>query len=68
MSDQAQLKRFLRIGEVTRLTGMPPSTVYQKMAEGTFPKNIPLGPRMRAWLEDDLIQWQQARLAERGAA
>ena len=64
-SGAQSLVRFLRIGEVSRMTGLPPSTVYQKMAEGSFPKSIRLGPRIKAWLEDELVAWQQACLAER---
>jgi predicted DNA-binding transcriptional regulator AlpA len=33
-------RRFIRIGKVCERTGLPPSTVYQKMAEGSFPKSI----------------------------
>ena len=58
-------RHFLRIGKVVELTGLPPSTVYQPMAEGLFPKSIPLGPRIRAWDADEVLAWQDARIAER---
>jgi prophage regulatory protein len=61
-----KLKRFLRIKEVSRITALPPSTVYQKMADGSFPKNIRLTPRITAWDAEDVAEWQQARIAERG--
>ena len=62
---EVPLRRFLRIGEVSRMTGLPPSTVYQKMSDGSFPRSIRLGPRLTAWLEEELLEWQRARLAER---
>jgi prophage regulatory protein len=60
-------RRFLRIGKVVELTGLPPSTIYAFMAAGTFPKSIPLGgPRVKGWDEREIIAWQEARIAERG--
>jgi prophage regulatory protein len=61
------VKRFLRIADVKHATGLPVSTIYEKMAKGTFPKNFHLTPRIVAWLEDDIAAWQAARLAERGS-
>ena len=31
----------------------------------TFPKPIPLGEKAVGWLEDEIIQWQKDRIAER---
>ena len=60
--------RFLRIGAVIEKTGMNQRPLYDLMAKGLFPKSIPLGPRMRAWLEEEVTAWQEARIAEREAA
>jgi len=65
MSDR--LKRFLRIAEVEAITGLPHSTLYQAMAEGSFPKNFRIGARAVAWREEDVARWQAERLAEAGA-
>ena len=59
------LRRFIRIKEVQLVTGLPRATVYQKMAEGVFPKNFRLTPRIVGWLADEIAAWQQARIAER---
>jgi len=58
--------RFLRIADVVYLTGLPPSSVYERMAAGKFPKSIPLGPdaRVRAWIEADVIEWQENLIKE----
>jgi prophage regulatory protein len=58
-------RRFLRITQVTEATGLKPSTLYAMMAAGEFPQSIPLGPRMRAWDESEILAWQDARIAER---
>jgi predicted DNA-binding transcriptional regulator AlpA len=33
------VEQFIRKKEVSRLTGLPISTIYDKMAKGLFPKN-----------------------------
>ena len=62
------LQRVLRLSELFRPTGLKRSAIYAKIAEGTFPKPIPLGPRAVGWLESDIAAWQTARIAERDNA
>jgi prophage regulatory protein len=45
--------------------GKPRSSIYADIANGTFPKSIPLGEKAVGWLEDEIIQWQKGRIAER---
>jgi prophage regulatory protein len=65
------MQKFLRRPEVERVTGLPRSTIYHHMAEGTFPKPVPLsGARTRGrsavgWIESEVIDWQKKRIAER---
>jgi prophage regulatory protein len=61
-------RQFLRLPKVVEATGLPPSSLYEAMAEGTFPKSIPIGPRIRAWDAEEVRAWQDARIAERGEA
>jgi prophage regulatory protein len=56
---------FLRLPEVKRRTGLSRSTIYEGMANGTFPSNVPLGPQGRGWVDKEIDEWQQARIAER---
>ena len=66
---QRQPRRFLRIGEVARMTGLSQSMIYQKAAAGRFPKSVNLGgERAKAWIEDEIVSWQEARIAERETA
>ena len=54
---------ILRLPEVKRSTGLSRSTIYLRMAQGTFPKSVPLGPRAIGWLESEIEAWLQAQVA-----
>jgi prophage regulatory protein len=49
--------KFLRLPQVRATTGLSKSTIYARIAEGTFPKQIPLGPRLVVWVESDIQNW-----------
>jgi prophage regulatory protein len=49
--------KFLRLPEVKQTTGLSKSTIYARIAEGNFPKQIPLGPRLVVWVESDIQNW-----------
>ena len=54
---------FLRIREIERRTGLRRSTIYKKMAEGTFPRPAAqVGTRSVRWLERDITAWMQSCL------
>jgi len=36
--------------------------IYKLIAEGHFPRQIPIGPRTVAWCQDDLERWIEERL------
>jgi len=38
--------KLLRLPQVKAATGLSKSSIYARIAEGTFPKQIPLGPRL----------------------
>lgn len=61
------LQKILRLRELTAVTGLKRSAIYAQIAEGTFPKPIPLGERAVGWLESDIENWQQERIAARCA-
>jgi prophage regulatory protein len=62
---QTILQKILRRPEVQNVTGLSCSSIYERMADGTFPKPIPLGGRAVGWLEAEIIDWQNERKAER---
>ena len=49
--------KLLRLPEVKSTTGLSKSTIYARIAEGTFPKQISLGPRLVVWVESDIQNW-----------
>jgi prophage regulatory protein len=61
----ARLQRVLRRQEVLDIRGDTTATLYADMAEGRFPRPIRTGKRSVAWLESEMLTWQQERIAER---
>ena len=49
--------KLLRLPQVKATTGLSKSTIYARIFEGTFPKQIPLGPRLVVWVESDIQNW-----------
>ena len=47
-------ERFLRIPEIVHTTGMSRTIIYDRINEGKFPKQIPLGSNLVVWLESDI--------------
>ena len=54
---KSQQNKLLRLPEVKATTGLSKSTIYSRIAEGTFPKQISLGPRLVVWVESDIQNW-----------
>ena len=54
-------RRFLRIRQVTDLTGISRSHVYLKAKEGTFPRPIRIGEHSVAWSEVEVLAWMDER-------
>lgn len=55
----------LRLPSVKERTGLARSTLYLRIAAGSFPKPIGLGGRAVGWLESEVEEWIAARIAER---
>jgi prophage regulatory protein len=49
--------KLLRLPEVKATTGLSKSSIYARISEGTFPKQIPIGPRLVVWVESDIQKW-----------
>ena len=57
-------KTIIRLPIVKGRTGRSGSSIYAGMADGTFPAQIPLGPRAVGWDEAEIDAWIEARIAE----
>lgn len=61
-NDQEPL-RFLRMKQVTQLTGLSRTGVYLSIQRGEFPQPIKLGSKSIAWLESEVQGWMCDRAA-----
>ena len=59
------IETFLRISDVSRVTGLPRATIYEMVSKGAFPKQVRLSPRAVGWIESEILEWQEARIAAR---
>lgn len=53
---------ILRLPAVKNRTGLSRSTIYLRVAEGTFPKAISLGGRAVGWLACEIDEWIERRI------
>jgi prophage regulatory protein len=60
--------KFLRVQQVSERIGYSVPHIWRIAREGKFPKSIKLGPNATAWSEDEIIEWQLARINERDFA
>ena len=68
MSTPPSLDRLLRLSEVLHVTGLGRNTVYRRMREGTFPKQVRLGPNSVAWRQSEIAQWMSSLPVEDGSS
>ncbi len=55
MTDQPD--SFLRLPAVLKRTSLSRSTLYRKMDQGTFPRQVKIGERCAAWRQSDIDEW-----------
>lgn len=59
------VSKILRWPEVHNVTGLCRSHVHQMASKGEFPKPIKLGGRSSGWIESEIIEWINRRIAAR---
>jgi len=60
---QSRKVQIFRRPEVESLTGLSCSTIYRLMNKGEFPRPVRLSANSVGWLESDLEQWLEQRIA-----
>lgn len=50
-------EKILRIRTVLTRTGLSRSTIYRKIAEGTFPAQLKISTNGSGWHESDINRW-----------
>ena len=53
------IDRILRIRTVLERTGLSRATMYRKMQNGTFPRNIAISTRCAGWRESAVAEWMK---------
>ncbi len=61
------VNKILRLPTVKVRTGLSRSTIYLRMSNGEFPLSISLGGRAVGWLEADVNDWLESKIAARRA-
>ncbi|MEG3124891.1 helix-turn-helix transcriptional regulator [Sphingomonas sp. GB1N7] len=51
--------RILRLKAVLQRTGLSRSTMYRKIQNGTFPKNVQISTRCTGWRETAVNDWMR---------
>ncbi len=57
--------RILRIRDVVSICGLSPTSLWRRERAGHFPKKIDLGGGSKGWLENEIYQWVEDRVAAR---
>ncbi|TRC84423.1 AlpA family phage regulatory protein [Mesorhizobium sp. WSM4310] len=52
--------RIVRLKTVLARTGLSRSTIYRKIAEGTFPAQIKISVNGAGWRESDVNRWVES--------
>lgn len=56
--------KLLRIADVSSKTTLAKSTIWLKMAEGSFPKPTKLSPAINVWKESDIDEWIENKFSQ----
>lgn len=59
---------ILRRKEVEARTGLSRSTIYKRIADGTFPAPIPLGAKSVGWVAGEIDEFLAGCIAQRDSA
>ena len=60
-------RRFIKLPKVKDYTSLSTSEIYRRIAAGTFPAQVTLGPKSVAWIEAEVIAFCDALAAQREA-
>ncbi len=53
---------ILRCKQVQKMTGLSRSSIYLRIQEGTFPRQINLGARAVGWIQKEIEDWLAVRI------
>lgn len=64
----APAPRFIKLAKVKEYTALSTSEIYRRIAAGTFPVQVTLGPKSVAWVESEIVAWCDELAAQRKVA
>lgn len=56
------MQAVLRLPTVRSITGLSRSSIYLRIAQGTFPRPVKLGSRAVGWLQTEIAAWVDDRI------
>jgi prophage regulatory protein len=56
--------RLLKMKDVVAETSLHRATIYRRIAEGDFPRPVPIGGGRVAWPEREIEAWKQRQLEQ----
>ena len=59
--------KLLKMRDVMDLTSLAKSTIYKYIDTEGFPKQVKLGSGSVAWVEGEVLDWIEAKIAQRDA-
>ena len=63
----APKRTLITLESVIERTTASKTRIYEAIRRGMFPRPVPVGERRRAWVESEIEDWIDARVAERDA-
>jgi len=55
--------RFIRLSDVKLITGLSRSTIYKKIANNEFPRQISVGSNSVVWVKHQIDDWCDEMIA-----
>ena len=57
-------KKLVRLSEVLSRTGYSRAWIYKLISQGRFPQSVKIGSRSIAFVENEIDEWINQRIAE----
>jgi len=59
------VQKLIRLKQVKEMTTLSQATIYRLVAKGSFPKQVVIGDRAAVWIEDEVVDFLNQRIAAR---
>ena len=66
--EQRKCLRIIKLQEVTSMTSLCRTVIYERIKKGEFPPPISLGSRASGWIQSEIEAWIQKQINERDKA